>query len=81
MLERAEGNVSQVARDLGTTRAQVYRWMNSTGVEYGVAVPRTPGWKPCSRMRGVFVRLDQPVDFESGRRPAGGPGLRAVRAA
>jgi transcriptional regulator with GAF, ATPase, and Fis domain len=32
MLERAEGNVSQVARELGTTRAQVYRWMKRLGV-------------------------------------------------
>lgn len=36
----------------------------STGVGYGVAVPhaRLDG---LTRMRGVFVRLDQPVDFES----------------
>ncbi|ODT62892.1 PTS IIA-like nitrogen regulatory protein PtsN [Phenylobacterium sp.] len=36
----------------------------STGVGYGVAVPhaRLPG---LDRMRGVFVRLDQPVEFES----------------
>ena len=36
----------------------------STGFGYGVAVPhaRLPG---LDRMRGVFVRLDQPVEFES----------------
>ena len=36
----------------------------STGVGYGVAVPhaRLPG---LDRMRGVFVRLDVPVEFES----------------
>lgn len=36
----------------------------STGVGYGVAVPhaRLAG---LDRMRGVFVRLDVPVDFES----------------
>jgi PTS system nitrogen regulatory IIA component len=36
----------------------------STGVGYGVAVPhaRLDGLE---RMRGVFVRLEQPVDFES----------------
>jgi PTS system nitrogen regulatory IIA component len=36
----------------------------STGVGYGVAVPhaRLDG---LTRMRGVFVRLDQPVDFGS----------------
>jgi transcriptional regulator with GAF, ATPase, and Fis domain len=32
MLERADGNVSQVARELGTTRAQVYRWMKRLGI-------------------------------------------------
>lgn len=36
----------------------------STGVGYGVAVPhaRLDG---LSRMRGVFVRLEQPVEFEA----------------
>jgi PTS system nitrogen regulatory IIA component len=36
----------------------------STGVGYGVAAPhaRLPG---LDRMRGVFVRLEQPVEFES----------------
>jgi PTS system nitrogen regulatory IIA component len=36
----------------------------STGVGYGVAVPhaRLPGLE---QMRGVFVRLEQPVEFES----------------
>jgi PTS system nitrogen regulatory IIA component len=36
----------------------------STGVGHGVAVPhaRLPG---LTRLRGVFVRLDQPVEFQS----------------
>lgn len=36
----------------------------STGVGYGVAVPhaRLPG---LTRLRGVFVRLEQPVEFEA----------------
>lgn len=36
----------------------------STGVGYGVAVPHAR-LEGLTRMRGVFVRLDQPVDFES----------------
>jgi len=38
--------------------------LGSTGVGHGVAVPhaRLPG---LTRMHGVFVRLDQPVDFGS----------------
>jgi PTS system nitrogen regulatory IIA component len=42
------------------------RWRNagSTGVGHGVAAPhaRLAG---LSRLRGVFVRLEQPVDFDS----------------
>ncbi len=33
MIERASGNISQVARELGTTRAQVYRWMKRLGID------------------------------------------------
>jgi len=36
----------------------------STGVGHGVAVPHAR-LKGLDRMRGVFVRLDQPVEFES----------------
>lgn len=36
----------------------------STGVGHGVAVPHAR-LEGLSRMRGVFVRLDQPVEFES----------------
>lgn len=36
----------------------------STGVGYGVAVPHAR-LEGLSRMRGVFVRLDQPVDFDA----------------
>lgn len=36
----------------------------STGVGHGVAVPHAR-LEGLSRMRGVFVRLDQPVDFEA----------------
>jgi DNA-binding NtrC family response regulator len=32
LIERHAGNVSQVARDLGVTRAQVYRWMKRLGI-------------------------------------------------
>ncbi len=33
LIERAAGNISQVARELGTTRAQVYRWMKRLGID------------------------------------------------
>ncbi len=36
----------------------------STGVGYGVAVPHAR-LEGLTRMRGVFVRLDQPIDFGS----------------
>jgi PTS system nitrogen regulatory IIA component len=38
--------------------------LGSTGVGYGVAVPhaRIPG---LTRLRGVFVRLEQPIDFQA----------------
>lgn len=36
----------------------------STGVGYGVAVPHAR-LEGLERMRGVFVRLEQPVEFES----------------
>ena len=36
----------------------------STGVGYGVAVPHAR-LEGLQRMRGVFVRLEQPVEFES----------------
>jgi PTS system nitrogen regulatory IIA component len=36
----------------------------STGVGYGVAVPHAR-LEGLSRMRGVFVRLEHPVDFDS----------------
>jgi transcriptional regulator with PAS, ATPase and Fis domain len=32
LIERASGNVSQVARELNVTRAQVYRWMKRLGI-------------------------------------------------
>ena len=32
LIERSSGNISQVARELGTTRAQVYRWMKRLGL-------------------------------------------------
>jgi transcriptional regulator with PAS, ATPase and Fis domain len=32
LIEQASGNISQVARELGTTRAQVYRWMKRLGL-------------------------------------------------
>lgn len=37
---------------------------DSTGVGHGVAVPHAR-LEGLERMRGVFVRLEQPVDFES----------------
>ena len=38
--------------------------LSSTGVGYGVAVPhaRVPG---LTRLRGVFVRLEQPIEFQA----------------
>jgi len=33
LLGEAGGNVSSVARQLGTTRAQVYRWMSRLGIQ------------------------------------------------
>ncbi len=36
----------------------------STGVGHGVAVPHAR-LEGLTRMRGVFLRLDQPVDFEA----------------
>ncbi|HVJ18282.1 MAG TPA: sigma 54-interacting transcriptional regulator [Polyangiaceae bacterium] len=34
LIERAAGNISQVARELGVTRAQVYRWMKRLGLSH-----------------------------------------------
>jgi transcriptional regulator of acetoin/glycerol metabolism len=39
LLRECDGNVSEVARRLGTTRAQVYRWM----ARLGLSSPRSPG--------------------------------------
>jgi PTS system nitrogen regulatory IIA component len=58
------------ARNFGLDAGEVLDALNereaagSTGVGHGVAVPhaRINGLE---RMRGVFVRLDQPVDFDS----------------
>ena len=58
------------ARNFGLDAATILEALSereaagSTGVGYGVAVPhaRLAG---LDRMRGVFVRLDQPVEFES----------------
>ena len=58
------------ARNLGVDAADVLDALSereqagSTGVGHGVAAPhaRLPGLE---RMRGVFVRLDQPVEFEA----------------
>ncbi len=58
------------ARNFGVEPGQVLEALaereaaGSTGVGHGVAVPhaRLDGLQ---RMRGVFVRLEQPVDFES----------------
>jgi PTS system nitrogen regulatory IIA component len=58
------------ARNLGLDAADILDALaereqaGSTGVGHGVAAPhaRLPGLE---RMRGVFVRLDQPVEFEA----------------
>jgi len=58
------------ARSFGLRPADVFdalmqrEAVGSTGVGQGVAVPhaRLPG---LGRLRGVFVRLDQPVEFDS----------------
>lgn len=56
-------------RKLGLDPERVYEGLlareaaGSTGVGQGVAVPHAR--LPIARMVGVFLRLDQPVDFES----------------
>lgn len=58
------------ARNLGLEASAILEALaereqaGSTGVGHGVAAPhaRLPGLR---RMRGVFVRLEQPVEFES----------------
>lgn len=58
------------ARNLGLDAADILDALaereqaGSTGVGYGVAAPHAR-LEGLERMRGVFVRLDQPVDFES----------------
>jgi PTS system nitrogen regulatory IIA component len=58
------------ARNLGLDAAEVLDALaereqaGSTGVGHGVAAPHAR-LEGLERMRGVFVRLDQPVDFES----------------
>lgn len=63
--------ISEIAaRNLGLDAAEVLEALSerelagSTGVGHGVATPhgRLPGLE---RMRGVFVRLDHPVDFDA----------------
>lgn len=59
-----------VARNLGLDAGYVLDALTereqagSTGVGHGVAAPHAR-LEGLERMRGVFVRLDQPVDFES----------------
>lgn len=58
------------ARNLGTDAADILDALaereqsGSTGVGHGVAAPHAR-LEGLNRMRGVFVRLDQPVEFES----------------
>lgn len=58
------------ARNFGLDAGEVLDALNeretagSTGVGHGVAVPHAR-LNGLERMRGVFVRLDQPVDFDS----------------
>lgn len=58
------------ARNFGLEAGEVLDALNereaagSTGVGYGVAVPHAR-LNGLERMRGVFVRLDQPVEFDS----------------
>jgi PTS system nitrogen regulatory IIA component len=58
------------ARNFGLDAGMVLDALNereaagSTGVGHGVAVPHAR-LEGLERMRGVFVRLEQPVDFES----------------
>lgn len=58
------------ARNLGLDAGQILDALTereqagSTGVGYGVAAPHAR-LEGLSRMRGVFVRLDQPVEFEA----------------
>jgi nitrogen PTS system EIIA component len=58
------------ARSLGINAADILDALaereqaGSTGVGHGVAAPHAR-LEGLQRMRGVFVRLDQPVEFES----------------
>lgn len=58
------------ARNFGLDAGEVLEALSereaagSTGVGHGVAVPHAR-LEGLSRMRGVFVRLEQPVEFES----------------
>lgn len=58
------------ARNLGVDAADILDALSereqagSTGVGHGVAAPHAR-LEGLERMRGVFVRLDQPVEFES----------------
>lgn len=58
------------ARHFGLETAEVLEALNeresagSTGVGYGVAVPHAR-LNGLERMRAVFIRLDQPIEFES----------------
>jgi len=58
------------ARNLGMDAADILdalaerEQLGSTGVGHGVAAPHAR-LEGVNRMRGVFVRLDQPVEFES----------------
>jgi len=58
------------ARNLGTDAADILDALaereqsGSTGVGHGVAAPHAR-LEGLQRMRGVFVRLDQPVEFEA----------------
>lgn len=58
------------ARNLGLDAADILDALaerehaGSTGVGHGVAAPHAR-LKGLQRMRGVFLRMDQPVDFES----------------
>jgi PTS system nitrogen regulatory IIA component len=58
------------ARNLGLDAADILDALaerehaGSTGVGHGVAAPHAR-LKGLQRMRGIFLRMDQPVDFES----------------
>jgi nitrogen PTS system EIIA component len=63
MSEKAAEMTGIVERDIFDTIMQRER-LGSTGVGNGIAIPHCK-MKPATQLTGLFVRLDQPIDFEA----------------